>query len=573
LVCLCERLGEILPPSERRGIEGDGSSGHDPVHSWPAIAALFGAGAWLLHPLFVSTTLYIVQREAMLPATFVLIGMLGWMASREALARGHITRGLIGMALAAWLCTLLAVLSKANGALLPLLLLLVDWIVLAPRRPMPDAVTQRWYRRAVTVFLILPGALVLAYLLSLLPGAIHGTAAIRGWTIGERLLTEARVVTDYLRLLIIPHAHSSGLFNDAFPVSTGWLHPASTIPCVILILALIGAGFALRKKHPAIALALLFYFTAQLMESGWIPLELYYEHRNYLPALLLFWPIGLALGQAGALRFLRVLAAVLVLAVLAMLTAQRATLWGDGFRQAQQWAAINPDSARAQASAALYDLSHNRPRLAAARLRLSLAKHPDDIQAPINLISAECRLGGVRPQTLAAAEDALAHTRLGGTAAFKWFDEALTMASTHSCTGLDFAALQATLDAARRNPHWRGQPGRQQDLDHLQGQLDLAEGQPGAALAAFNRALAVAPSPDSALQQAAYLGEHGFPNLGLEHLDYFATLPPGPKPGIGMPRIHAWVLREQGWWPKEISYLRHTLAADAAARQATRSTK
>ncbi len=37
------------------------------------LAAVFGAAFWLLHPLFVSTTLYIVQREAMLPATFTLL--------------------------------------------------------------------------------------------------------------------------------------------------------------------------------------------------------------------------------------------------------------------------------------------------------------------------------------------------------------------------------------------------------------------------------------------------------------------------------------------------------------------
>jgi tetratricopeptide (TPR) repeat protein len=537
-----------------------------------AIAALFGAGAWLLHPLLVSTTLYIVQREAMLPATFVLIGMLGWMASREALARGHVKRALAGMALSAWLCTGLAVLSKANGALLPLLLLLSEWIVLS-RRPMPSTDTQRRHKHAVAVFLVLPSALVIAYLLYLLPGAIQGAPAIRGWTVGERLLTEPRVLADYLRLLVIPHAYSTGLFNDAFPISTGWLHPRATIPCMVLILALIGAGFALRKKHPAIALALLFYFAAQLMESGWIPLELYYEHRNYLPAMLLFWPIGLALGQAGTLRFLKIIAAVCILLLLAGLTRQRATLWGDGPRQAQVWAAINPDSARAQANAALYDLQHNRPRLAAARLRLSLRRHPDDIQAPINLIGAECRLGGMQPGTLAAAENALAHTRLGGTAAYKWFNEALDLASRHACPGLDFAALQATLDAARRNPHWRGQPGRQQDLAHLQGELDLAEGKPTAALRAFDRALAVAPSPDSALQQAAYLGSRGYPQLGLAHLDFYATLPPGPKPGIGMPRLHAWVLREQDWWPKETAYLRHTLAADAAARQAAGTTR
>ena len=532
-----------------------------------AIAALFGAGVWLLHPLLVSTTLYIVQREAMLPATFVLIGMLGWMASREALAHGQIKRALAGMTLSAWLCTVLATLSKANGALLPILLLLMDWIILA-RRPMIAPNTRRWHKRAVVVFLAVPSSLVIAYLLYRLPEAIHSAPATRGWSVGQRLLTEPRVIADYLHLLFVPHTYSSGLFNDQFDVSTGWTHPASTLPCIALILALIVLGFALRNRYPAIALALLFYFAAQLMESGWVPLELYYEHRNYLPAMLLFWPIGLMLGTTGTLRFLRVAAGVVVLVGLAVMTSQRATLWGDGFQQAQVWAAINPDSARAQANAALYDLQHDRPRLAAARLRLSMSRHPDDIQAPINLIGAECRLGAVQPQTLTNAEFALAHTRLGGQVAFKWFNEALNMASHHSCPGLDFAALQGTLDAARRNPLWREQPGRQQDLDHMQGELDLAMAKPQQALAAFNRAIAISPSPGSALQQAAYFGAHGYPEFGLAHLDYFASLPHVPKAAFGMPRIHAWVLREQGWWPKEGSYLRTNLEEDAAVKNA-----
>jgi tetratricopeptide (TPR) repeat protein len=522
-------------------------------------------GAWLLHPLFVSTTLYVVQREAMLPATFVLLGALSWMAARETLARGHVKRAMARMALSAWVCTGLAVLCKANGALLPLLLVLVEWIVLS-RSPMPSAHTQRWHRRAIAVFLILPSVLVIGYLLYLLPSSLAAPIDARGWSVGQRLLTEPRVLIDYLRLLFVPHAYSSGLFNDAFPISTGLLHPSSTIACIVLVLALIVAGFALRKRHPSIALALLFYFTAQLMESGWIPLELYFEHRNYLPAMLLFWPIGLALGRPSVLRFLKVAAGATILGLLAILTTQRATLWGDGFRQAQVWAAINPDSARAQANTALYDMAHDRPRLAAARLRLSMSHHPDDIQAPINLIGAECMLGAVDPGTLSAAEHALARTRLGGETAFKWFGDALAMTAKRTCTGLDFAALQATLDAARQNPHWQDQPGRQQDLDHLRGQLDLAEGRPDAALQSFNRALTVDPKSGPALQQAAYLGSHGYPKLGLAHLDYFASLPPAPQPAFGMRRIHAWVLRKEGWWPKELAYLRKNLEQDAAAK-------
>lgn len=533
-----------------------------------AIAALFGAGAWLLHPLLVSTTLYVVQREAMLPATFVLIGMLGWMASREAMARRHFKRALAGFALSAWLCTLLAVLSKANGALLPLLLLLTEWIVLS-RRPMPDARLRRSMKFAVALFLVMPSVLLLAYLLAVIPGNVATAPAVRGWTVGQRLLTEPRVVTDYLRLLFDPSAHSSGLFNDAFPVSTGWLHPASTLPCIVLILALVGAGFALRKKYPAIALALLFYFAAQLMESGWIPLELYFEHRNYLPAMLLFWPIGLALERPGTLRFLRTTAGAAILVFLATLTSQRAALWGNAFHQAQIWAAFNPDSARAQTSAALYDLQNDRPRLAAARLRLAMPRHPDDVQIPVNLITAECKLGAVRPQTIAAARTALANDRVGGEVAFNWFGDALASVEKHACEGLDYSTLQGLLDAAGHNPYWQKYAGIRSDLLHLEGTLALAQHKPDQALQDFNTALKRNPYIGAALAQAATLASAGFPELGLKHLEYMDTLPKRQAKGLGMSRIHQWVLTRQDYWPRETAHLRKALDAGVAAKRSS----
>jgi|SRR6185437_12733677 len=569
-----DATASLRASQSRYAMEGNAASASHPSRidaKCCAIAALFGAGAWLLHPLLVSTTLYVVQREAMLPATFVLIGLLGWIASRLALARGHPKPALAGMIGAAWLCTLLATLSKGNGILLPLLLLLTEWIVLAPHLPATSPHTRRWLWRAVAVFLVLPTLLLAAYLLYALPGEIHNAPGVRGWTVGQRLLTEPRVLTDYFRLLFVPHAHSSGLFNDAFPVSTGWLHPVSTLPCTVLIMGLIGVGFALRKRHPAIALALLFYFAAQLLESGWIPLELYFEHRNYLPAMLLFWPIGLAVGRPGTLRFLRTAAAAAVLFVLAVLTLQRATLWGDAPRQARVWAAINPDSARAQTSAALYDLQSSRPRLAAARLRLALPKHPDDLQIPVNLVIAECKLGAVRPETLAAARTGVANDRVGGDVAFHWFGDALHLIGQNACKGLDYAALQEILDAAWRNPYWHAHAGLRANLLHLQGALELAQHEPQEALRDFNLALGQAPRAETALSQAATLASAGYPNLGLAHLDSFNTLPKSPAPGFGMPHIHAWVLQHQGYWRHEIAYLRSRLETAARAQSKTSS--
>lgn len=524
-----------------------------------ACAALVGAGLWLLHPLLVSTTLYIVQRETMLAATFVLAGLLIWTRARAALAAGHVRRGLTGLCVAGWLCTLLATLSKANGALLPLLLLVLEGTVLA-RQALPAPRLAALHVRARVLFALLPACIVVAGLLAMLPGAWHSAPLIRGWTIPQRLLSEARALVDYLHLLIVPSAHSSGLFNDQFHPSRGWLHPTATLPCVLAVAVLLGLGFAIRRRLPVLAAALLFYFAAMLMESGWLSLELYFEHRNYLPALLLFWPLGWWLAAPGMLRAWRLAGAVALGLFLATLTWQRASLWGEGYNLAQTWAAFDEASPRAQTNAALYDLARHQPRLAAARLAATQRLHPTDVQSSLNLITAECQQGAVTPASLAAARHALSAARVGGALAYNWLEATLPGAAQPSCTGLSLPALQGLLAAADANPLWARQKDWLTTSAHLHGQLDLHLGRPLAALAAFNRALAIVPDPSSALEQAALLGTAGCPRLGVQHLDYAATLP-AAHPGPGMPRLHAWVLARQDWWPDETRRLRAALQA------------
>src|SRR5688572_28927886 len=174
-------------------------------------ASLLGAGLWLLHPLWISTTLYVVQREAMLPTTFIVSGLLAYIHGRQVHAAAP-RRGALWMALGIGLGTLLAVLCKANGALLPLLAWVLEMTVL--RAGDRDAgVTQqrlRWWRR---VLLVLPCMLLAAYLLQKMPG-LHADLPTRPWTIAERLMTQPRALLDYLSLLAIPRVLSTGLYND-----------------------------------------------------------------------------------------------------------------------------------------------------------------------------------------------------------------------------------------------------------------------------------------------------------------------------------------------------------------------
>jgi len=541
-----------------------------------AAAAVLGAGLWLLHPLHVSTTLYIVQREAMLPGTFMLLGLIGYFAGREQARQGH-WRGVLLAGGAVVACTVLGVLSKGNGALLPLLAWLLDAIL--PGRSDVNGSSRieagfEWMRR---LCVILPACAVLAYLAKEgWNGFVYGTSPHRPWTLGERLLTEARVVTQYLGLLWWPRSYTTGLFNDAIVVSKGLFQPVSTFLSLVFLLGLGVSAWLLRRRWPAWVAAVLFFFAAHLMESSVVALELYYEHRNYVPAFLMFWPLalwltGIAFGSADGIPRdaetfpgVRLLLAMVFPLALAGLTWMRADLWGNRDDQAAIWALRSPESPRAQAYAAQLQLARRDLAGAIERLEGLRSRSESDIHANLNLIGAKCEVGMLNQRDLELAAEALRATRSFERMGYDWFVRSIDAAANGSCDGLDFEALSSLLQAARENPYAAQIPGRRQDVFNLEGRLALARGDTEAALAAFDKALEVQPRPGAALAQAAILGAAGAPTEGLRHLDRYEQLNSNrPPPKIkDMAGVHARLLERDGYWNTEIPRLRSQLEKD-----------
>ncbi|MFC5526627.1 tetratricopeptide repeat protein [Rhodanobacter ginsengisoli] len=530
------------------------------------LAAALGSTLWLLHPLLVSTTLYIVQREAMLPATCGMAGLLLWLHGRQRLEDNRRGAGLVWCALGLGSFTLLGVLAKANGALLPLYALLIEVIVLAPRWPLP-ARAGRAYRLFLLLFTIVPAAAFLGYLgwTAIHGMLVGGTPGIRPWSYAQRLLTEPRVLLDYLRLLWLPRPFSSGLFNDQYVASTSWLHPATTLPAMLAVFVLIAGAWWQRRRYPALALAILFYFAGQLLESTSIPLELYFEHRNYLPAMLMFWPLGLWLADTRSLLVLkRALMLALPLA-LAWMTHTRAELWGNPQAQALIWARINPDSPRAQANAADVEMRTGHPQDAIRRLQQLLAKQPDQAQLVFNLIDARCMTGGIDSGDITVARKAMLGTANTGSLLIQWSERSLPLAISLRCPGWSPAVLLSLIDAGLQNPRLTA-AGPRQDLIYLRGRIALAQHQPDRALANFVHALDLQVRPGMALQAAALLGAHEYPKQGLSLLDHYEQVRDQTMaPNIGMPMVHAWVLARQDFWPREVDRLRHQLTLDARA--------
>lgn len=249
------------------------------------------AGAWLWLPLNVDTVLYIVQRMAQLAALFMLLALGCYMTAREQIARGE-RKGHLLLWLGVPALTALAALSKENGVLALPLALILEWFLFrdsARRRP---AGVKLFFALTVGLPAIVASLYVAAH-----PNFILDGYASRTFTFSERMLTEPRVLWSYVQTLLIPLGPLMGFFQDNFPVSTGLLHPWTTLPAIAAWIALAIAGWTWRKGNPLFGAGVFFFLVGQSMESGPFPLELYFEHRNYLPSF------GVLLAMAGLLMW------------------------------------------------------------------------------------------------------------------------------------------------------------------------------------------------------------------------------------------------------------------------------
>ena len=137
--------------------------------------------------------------------------------------------------------------------------------------------------------------ITLASIFALLNGSyvdnFFNADSIRLFSPFERLLSEFRILLLYLGLIFYPIPSRLSL-DHSFTVSRSFFDPPSTIFSILFIVVLIIVLVRYRHKYPFITIAFLFYFLNHIVESSLIPLELIFEHRNYLPSAFLFLPIS-----------------------------------------------------------------------------------------------------------------------------------------------------------------------------------------------------------------------------------------------------------------------------------------
>ncbi|HJR74836.1 MAG TPA: hypothetical protein VJ806_14500 [Luteimonas sp.] len=326
---LCSRLFVLAPArpeSERMG----------------AFAAWIVATAWLVHPLQASTVLYTVQRMEVGAATGILLALLAYLNARLAMIAG---RNPWRWFVASGLAMLLGLGFKESAVLAPGYALLIELFVLRFRESQARICKPLVATYAAGVF-----AAAAAFLFWLLPHyAAPDAYAARDFDLGERLLTQIPVLALYLAQIVFPSPDKLVFYYDNFPISTGLFAPPETAWSLMLLALLVSSAVLLRKRWPLYAFGIAWFFVGHGLTSNIVPLELAFEHRNYLALL------GIAIAAAqvaswggGKLHMdaRRTLASLPVVALAALCFIQAST-WGEPLRLATALASRNPDSPRA----------------------------------------------------------------------------------------------------------------------------------------------------------------------------------------------------------------------------------
>ena len=469
---------------------------------WDAHRIAFAVAAiWLLHPFLVSTTLYAVQRMAQLATFFMLAGMITYLHGRLMIATSKLPAYVyMGMGIA--LFGVLATLSKENGILLPVLIGVLELTIISSQGSRLPPLNRAWVAAAIVV----PSMVVFAYLVrTVFDDNFFEIVPPRDFSLYERLLTQPRVLLDYLGHWFVPELYTTGVFQDHFLKSTGLFAPVTTFVSLIFHLAVIALAVVKRHRWPLFAFAVLFFYGSHLLESTVLNLELYFEHRNYLASSFLVLPLaGWAVVRLGRLRF--ALAVLFIGLVLSSFTRYSANVWASLPSMVEASALKAPTSVRAQSrhAANLYNAGDHREAIVILDRAIKdiPGVHPMLI---INRTIILCDLNLISEDDVADVVSALSSSYYD-VRMFNIYSSLVASVAEDHCENVDQRTLERVFIGMLDVPQ-NSDPSSKEfsQIQFFIGYVQALDGRGAVATRAFEKSLRARSSASGAMRMAAIL--------------------------------------------------------------------
>jgi len=238
---------------------------------------------WASNPVQTQAITYIVQRMASMAAMFYMMAMYFYLKGRTA----DQVFAKISFFFFFFISAILALGSNVNSVMLPFSLMIYDLMLI-------QGISKENIKKTMKPLLLI-GLIVLGFGIIYTHGnpfsLLEGYKG-RPFTLSERLLTESRIIVFYISVLLYPVPTRLNIAHDIV-LSHSFFGPFSTILSILLIGSIIVVALFLSKKESLLCFCIIFFFLNHIVESSILPLELIFEHRNYLPSMFFFVPIGI----------------------------------------------------------------------------------------------------------------------------------------------------------------------------------------------------------------------------------------------------------------------------------------
>jgi len=321
------------------------------VTKFTASTLLLCFSIWLLHPLNITTVLYVIQRMTELSTLFSLLALSCYIFAKVNSKNPYkLILSLIGFGT----FSILGIFSKENAVNILLYALVLDFTLLR------NIETSKNWKYIRFIIIILPLIFLAYHFLSRSSHIIKRYEA-RDFSLLERLFTEPRVLFYGLSQLFLPTLSGYTIFHDDFVISKSLFNPYTTFVSIFFLFLLIVSAVFLRKKQPVFSFAVLWFFSGHILESSFLPLEIFYEHRNYMPIMGPILAFSYYLEHFSKQLFYGISGVLLI--YISLMTYQNTNTWSNEKVLHSVNALDHPNSFRSQIVYTTKVLSQQNPEL------------------------------------------------------------------------------------------------------------------------------------------------------------------------------------------------------------------
>ncbi|MGX5201538.1 hypothetical protein [Aliikangiella sp. IMCC44632] len=470
-----------------------------------ASVAILTATIWAFLPNHVSSVLYVIQRMTLLATTFGLFSLILLCFAVSSKNKNLTIKYSVGSIFALGL----AILSKENAAVM----FVTGYFIISLCAATDSHLRHK--TRSLRLFWASLSFILIAYLSTHIINA-EQYYSNRPFSLSERVFTQFELFITHFSNFLFPRPVTNSLFNDQIAVvSSVSDYLTSGFIGLLILSSCIYAFTRVYQQRCLISFWILFFFAGHLIESTVIALDLYYEHRNYLPFIGLSAALA-TLSVKVAAQYRKYLTIGIALFLLANIyaTFSRASLWGNPFKAAAYWAELNPKSLRAQENAAVQFSKTTNLEAAITYLRRAYAIEPSPF-ITLNAINLACKKKG-KVYGLLFNPNAFKNN-LKSNRDFPVAMETLALLKQGKCDDYTPNQLLEMSNNILANPEYASSSIQQKFL-HIKAELEFILDQREAGLTSFQQSLDKVPSYDALILQAATIANFGHCKDALNYL-------------------------------------------------------